>query len=185
VRSLVERFPGKRPVCFPTPYEAAAWSVLSQRTSMAQATAAKRRLTDELGPRVEVDGVELGAFPAPDVLAGARAIPGVAGRRAERLRAVARAGVEGVLDPDALRGVDADEAMARLQEIHGVGPFSAMLILGRGAGHPDLAPPAIAPARRAIADAYGLADVDEERVRAISEGWRPMRTWVLFLLRSA
>lgn len=184
VRSLVERFPGKRPVCFPTPWEAAAWSVLSQRTSMAQAAGVKRRLVDELGARVTVDGVELTAFPAPGVLAAAEEIPGVAGRRAERLRAVAEAAVDGMLDPVTLRALDTDEAMARLQEIQGVGPFSAMLILARGAGHPDLSPPSIAPARRAIAEAYGLAEVDADRVREISEGWRPMRTWVLFLLRS-
>jgi DNA-3-methyladenine glycosylase II len=184
VRSLVERFPGKRLVCLPSPWEAAAWTVLSQRTSMAQAAGVKRRLVEELGPRVPVDGVELTAFPPPGALAGAEEIPGVAGRRAERLRAVAQAAVDGVLDPAALRTLDTGEAMARLEQIHGIGPFSAMLILGRGAGHPDLPPPAIPPARRAIAEAYGLEEVDADRAREISEGWRPMRTWVLFLLRS-
>lgn len=185
VADLTERFPGRRPVCFGTPYEAAAWSVLSQRTSMRQAAAAKRRLTEELGEAVEVGAHVLTTFPAPGTIAGAPELPGVGGRREERLRSVARAALDGVLDPSALRAADAQSALERLQVISGVGPFSATLILGRGAGHPDTEPPSIPPARRAIAEAYGLTEVGDDRVADIAEGWRPFRTWVFFLVRSA
>lgn len=185
VAELVKRFPGRRPVCFGSPYEAAAWAVLSQRTSMRQAAAVKRRLSDELGKTVVVDGCQLTAFPAPATLAGAAALPGVSGRRAERLRGVAQAALEGVLEPGSLRALGAEEALRQLQGVSGIGPFSAALVLGRGAGHPDLAPPSIAPARRAIAEAYGLESVDDATVAEVAEGWRPFRTWVLFLLRNA
>jgi len=173
VGTMVDRFPGRRPVCFGTPYEAAAWSALSQRASMRQAAALKRRLTAELGERVKVADHELTAFPAPATVVGATELPGVTGRRADRLGAVAQAAPDGVFDPSALRAVDVEQALERLREVHGVGPFSAALILGRGAGHPDLAPPSIAPARRAIAQAYGLGEVDDERAAEIADGWRP------------
>ncbi len=185
VAALVERFPGRRPVCFGSPYEAAAWAVLSQRTSMRQAAAVKRQLSDDLGEAVAADGRHLTAFPAPAVLAEAADLPGVSGRRAERLRAVAQATLQGLLDPGSLRALEADEALQQLQEVPGIGPFSAALVLGRGAGHPDLAPPSIAPARRAVAEAYGLESVDDAGAAEIAEGWRPFRTWVLFLLRNA
>ena len=54
------RLPGLRPCGFHSAYEAAAWSVLSQRIRIAQAA----RLREELVRRHGDDG----AFPAPQVL---------------------------------------------------------------------------------------------------------------------
>jgi len=54
------RLPGLRPCGFHSPYEAAAWSVLSQRVRIVQAA----RLRDDLVRR-HGDG---GAFPAPRTL---------------------------------------------------------------------------------------------------------------------
>ena len=56
---------GLRPVLFPTPYEAAAWAVLSARQLLAQASAIRARLVEELGETVAVDGRELRTFPPP------------------------------------------------------------------------------------------------------------------------
>ena len=44
-----QRLPGFRPCGFFSPYEAAAWSVLSQRVQMRQAAATKTRLTTQIG----------------------------------------------------------------------------------------------------------------------------------------
>jgi DNA-3-methyladenine glycosylase II len=54
------RLPGLRPCGFHSPYEAAAWAVLSQRLRIVQAA----RLRDDLVGRHAHDG----AFPAPDLL---------------------------------------------------------------------------------------------------------------------
>ena len=63
---------GLRPVLFPTPYEAAAWAVLSARQQLAQAAAIRARLVEEQGETVRVDGRELRTFPPPgNLLAGA------------------------------------------------------------------------------------------------------------------
>lgn len=189
VGELLSELPGLRPVCFPTPYEAAAWSVLSQRTSMRQAATVKRALAEALGQRVTAAGWEAVAFPSPTALLEADHLPGVGGaQRVERLRAVAEAALDGRLDPELLRGFGSpEEALGHLTEIHGVGPFSALLILTRGAGHPDVAPPTtIARAREALAEPYGLepGDVDEARAAELAELWRPYRSWVFFLLRN-
>ena len=42
VGDLQQRYRGLRPVLFPTPYEAACWSVLSQRTRMTSSAAVRR-----------------------------------------------------------------------------------------------------------------------------------------------
>ncbi len=189
VAGLLREFPGRRPVCFPTPYEAAVWSVLSQRTSMRQAAAVKRGLAQALGERVAVGAWQGTAFPAAAVLAEAPQLPGVGGaQRVQRLRAVAEAAADGAFDPEVLRRfAEPEQALGRLTEVHGIGPFAALLILTRGAGHPDVAPPTTIPrARQALAHAYGVAedDVDAARAAELAEPWRPYRSWVFFLLRN-
>lgn len=75
------RLPGLRPCGFHSPYEAAAWSVLSQRVRIAVAA----RIREDLVERHGDDG----AFPAPRVL---RALDlELPGRKTEYLRAVADA----------------------------------------------------------------------------------------------
>src|SRR3954466_9746256 len=60
---------GRRPVLFGTPLGAAAWAVLSQRVSMAQARRVRDALAAELGTPMEVGGAAGGAIPAPAALA--------------------------------------------------------------------------------------------------------------------
>ena len=74
---LQARYPGLRPVSFPSPFEAGAWFVLSQRMHAAQAVALKARLSDELGERVAICGEERTAFPAPGVVAELEGLAGL------------------------------------------------------------------------------------------------------------
>ncbi len=124
------QLPGLRPCGFYSPYEAAAWSVLSQRIRIVQAA----RLRDDLMRRHGDDG----AFPAPQVLRDCEL--DLPGRKAEYLRAVAEAALEGRLDGEALRSVKPDEAVQAVQAIKGLGPFAAELVIIRGANAPDALP---------------------------------------------
>lgn len=177
---------GRRPVCFGTPFEAAVWAVLTQRSSMAQAARVKDALTSERGRALEVDGVRVHAFPAPAVLAGLDSIQGVSATKLERIRALAAAATSGDLDPARLRALELDEALEHLQTLPGIGPFAATLVLARGAGQPDVPPPTLRRFRQAVAAAYGRAgEMSEEEIASLSEGWRPFRAWVVYLMRSA
>jgi DNA-3-methyladenine glycosylase II len=185
VGRLLEEAGGRRPVCFGTPFEAAVWAVLSQRVSMAQAGRVKDALAAELGTRMEVGGQEVTAFPGPGALASLESFDGVWASKLERIRALAAAALAGDLDPAVLRGLELDEALTHLQSLPGIGPFGAMLVLARGAGHPDVPPPTLRRFRLAVAAAYGLeAEPDEAKVAELSEAWRPFRAWVTWLLRS-
>jgi len=105
------QLPGLRPCGFHSPYEAAAWWVLSQRIRIVQAARLRRDLVDRRG--------EGGAFPAPRVL---RALDlDLPGRKTEYLHAVADAALDGRLDGTALRAVDPDDAVRSVQEIKGWG----------------------------------------------------------------
>ena len=182
VGAAMERRPGLRPVLFPTPFEAAVWALLSQRTSRNQAARIKAGLTDTLALG---DGPPIPAFPPPERFEQIEQIQGVPAVKIPRLQAIATAARSGELEAADLRALDPEEALANLCELPGVGPFSAMLILIRGVGHPDVAALAEPRLRKALATAYGRAFETDEEILALAEQWRPYRSWVAFLLRSA
>ena len=179
---LQERYEGLRPVCFWSAYEAAAWAVIGHRIRMSQAAGIKARLSAELGTRVDVGGQPVDAFPAPAVLRELDSFAGLSGRKPEYLRALATAALDGRLDSARLRSLPREQAVAELCELPGIGPFSAELVLLRGAGDPDhfsLHEPRLG---RAVGLAYGV-EPTVQRLSEISAGWAPYRTWASVLLR--
>ncbi|MCU1411481.1 MAG: 3-methyladenine glycosylase [Rhodoglobus sp.] len=132
------RLPGLRPCGFHSPYEAAAWAVLSQRIRIVQAAKLREELIREHG-----DG---GAFPDPRVLVDLDL--DLPGRKTEYLHAVAEAALEGRLDGAALRAIDPQEAIARVQEVKGLGPFAAELVVSAEPTHRMFCPAARAASPR-------------------------------------
>lgn len=180
VAGLVERFPGRRPVCFGTPFEAAAWAVISQRVRMTQAATVKARLAEALGTPLTIGDRTLHAFPSPAAIAALDDFPGLWPSKIARLRGLAAAALAGDLDPWRLRAMAPDDALRHLAGLPGLGPFGAELVLVRGAGHPDVVPTAERRLCAAVAHAYGRDDLE-----TVAERWRPLRSWVAFLLRNA
>ncbi|MFD4639362.1 DNA-3-methyladenine glycosylase family protein [Lentzea sp. NPDC058436] len=155
--------PGLRPCGFYSPYEAAAWSVLAQRIRMSQAASLKASLLRD------------GVFPAPtELLALDLPLPG---RKPEYLRAVAEAALDGLLDAATLRAMKPAAAVLAVQQVKGLGPFAAELVVLRGANAPDAVPHNESRLTDEVAERYGrpLAEV--------SEAWRPYRTWASVHLR--
>jgi DNA-3-methyladenine glycosylase II len=99
---------------------------------------------------------------------------------------VAQAALDGELDPDRLRGMEPEDAMAAVRELPGIGPFSAALIVIRGAGAAD-APATSEPRVRALAaERYDDPALEEpDAFAAFAERWRPWRSWAAFVLRAA
>jgi DNA-3-methyladenine glycosylase II len=185
VAHLQTQFPGLRPVLFASPYEAAAWTLIGHRIRMTQAATLRTRMSEDLGERVDFGDRSLPAFPAPERLASLEPRPGLTVTKVENLRALGRAAADGDLDAEVLRDLPYDEALRHLKKLPGIGPFSAELILIRGAGLVDLFPSETPRLHRAMAEAYDLGPEAPLPVLAkIAEGWRPYRSWVAFLLRN-
>jgi DNA-3-methyladenine glycosylase II len=179
------RYPGLRPVGFWSPYEAAAWTIIGHRIRITQAAAIKARMAERLGEPVSFGGRVVHAFPSPQRLADLDTFTGLAGRKPEWLRSLARAALDGQLDAARLRAMPVADALADLKKLPGIGDFSAGLTLLRGANAPDAVPSAEPRLARAIALAYGLpGPATPEQIQQISENWRPYRTWVTLLLRT-
>ena len=185
VARLQARYPGLRPVCFHSPYEAAAWALIGQHIRIVQAAKIKNRLASELGPTVEIHGHKQHAFPGPRKIATLDGFPGLTPRKVEYLRELGREAAGGKLGAAYLRSLPEQEALARLERLPGIGPFSAGLILLRGAGTPDLIPTSEPRLGRAVAMAYGLgAPPTPQELRQLAQNWRPYRTWVSLHLRA-
>lgn len=163
------RLPGLRPCGFHSPYEAAAWSVLSQRVRITQAAKLRERLVLDHGDR--------GAFPAPHSLREVEL--DLPGRKGEYLQGVAEAALEGRLDGAALGRAEPAEAIHDLQAIKGIGPFAAELIVLRGANAPDALPRNQRRLEAEIAELHGI----DRTLEQISQPWRPFRTWAAVHLR--
>ena len=183
---LRQTYPGFRPVSFSSPYEAAAWGVLAQRVPMRHAANLKRKLSEEQGDKVDVDGDAMFAFPSPQKVLGLSSWPGLPQEKWNRLQAVAKAAVDGLLDADHLRSLSESEALEKLSEIHGVGAWTAAHILLRGTGAKDVMSMVEPRVFHAVALAYGLhKDPTEKELAEISDKWRPFRTWATVLVAMA
>jgi len=184
---LQRAHPGQRPVLFHSPYEAAAWSVISARRPSAQAAVTRRRIAHELGTRFTLAGVELDAFPQPAALLEVGPGPGLPEEKVARLHGIARAALDGELDVDRLVELGPERAIEEVQRLRGIGPFYAGLIVIRATGFADAL--LEVPEAKGLAHAQRFYGFDHtptlDEFAALAERWRPFRTWATVLVRLA
>jgi len=174
-----------RPVLFHSPYEAACWAVISTRLGQPVATRVRDGLSRAHGGAIRFCDEEFLTFPAPERLLAVREALGLPAVKLERLHAIARAALEGRLDRERLLAADPDEALARLRELPGIGPFWSKAILLRAVGTTDVLASGERRVRERAAAVYAAPQIagDEAAFAALAERWRPFRTWVSVLLR--
>lgn len=183
---LQKAAPGLRPPLFYSPYEAAAWSVLSARRPAAQMAQVREELNRHHGRTFELAGRSMAAFPLPEQLLTVAEFPGLPPEKIARLHGVARAAVDGQLDVERLKAIGPEEAMAAVQQVKGIGPFYSALIVIRGTGFADVLPRGEKMALELVRELYGLAATPSaDEFEEIAEQWRPFRTWSLVLIRAA
>jgi DNA-3-methyladenine glycosylase II len=177
---------GLRPPLFHSPYEAAAWAVLSARRPGWQMDRVRTELSRSAGAVFALAGIETAAFPTPEQLLGLDAFDRIDAARLQRLHGVARAALSGVLSVERLRAMAPDDAMRHVQQVKGIGPFYAALIVIRALGHTDVLPVQEPRALAIAGRLYGLPTVPTAAEFARLAGpWAPWRTWCTVLLRAA
>jgi len=186
--ALQAAHPGQRPVLFHSPYEGAAWAIISARRPAAQGAQIRFALGEALGHTFELDGRILQAFPQPDRLLDMTAFPGLNPEKLARLRGVAQAALDGELDVSRLRQLGPERTYEEVQKLKGLGPFYAGLVTLRASGFADAL--LQAPEPKVLTHAarfYGLQDEPPslEWFTALAERWRPFRTWATVLIRLA
>jgi len=135
---------GMRPPRFATLFEAFASIVPFQQLSLDAGVAIVGRIVTRFGAHLEHQGRRFHAFPTPQRVALARLDSlracGLSRKKAQTLRAVARAIASGELREADLAGMSSGAALARLTELPGIGPWSAGLLLLRGLGRLEVFP---------------------------------------------
>jgi DNA-3-methyladenine glycosylase II len=185
LRRLQLAAPGLRPPLFHSPYEAAAWAVLSARKPHRQARLVHAALTTKVGRRFDLAGEPAAAFPTPSEVLKLGAFPGIDAERLDRLHGVARAAADGRLSAAQLYSLGPDDAMAQLQTIRGIGSFFAALIAIRSVGFTDVAPVDEPTAQRVVGELYHLGHpASPAEFAQLAESWRPWRTWASVYVRA-
>jgi len=182
VGDLQREFPGFLSAAKASPYDAATWAVISPRMNQRQAARIKLSLARELGDALELNGKTHFVFPSPERLLALDRFPGLSEEKLVRLRAVARAACDGLLDAQRLRDLGEARALAELQKLRGVGPWAASHIYFRGAAPCDGLPTAEPRVLHGLASAYRLRSPSLATFQRIATGWRPFRMWVCVLL---
>jgi DNA-3-methyladenine glycosylase II len=184
--TLQAQYDWLRPVCFYSAYEAATSFVIGQRIAMRQARVVKERLADAYGDPVAIGGQVVRPFPRPQRLLEVPSVQGLSQVKVDRLHDLAQAAIDGVLDTSRLRALPEAEALAGLQALPGVGPWTASGILLRGCGVADAVPMVDEISRTAVAALYGLPEpLDDQTWTRISDVWRPYRMWATVLIHMA
>jgi AraC family transcriptional regulator of adaptative response / DNA-3-methyladenine glycosylase II len=174
--SLAERHAAVRVPSHWDPFETAIRAVMGQQITLLNAARLNSRLVDRAGPRVDFGaGMPTRLFPdARQVLAADLSDMGMPGARVRTLQAVAAASLE---SPTLFsRSASAEETVARLTQIKGIGPWTAHYIALRACGEPDAFPASDAGLLRGAAGADGRKPTPRE-LEARAEAWRPYRAY--------
>ncbi|MDQ4038508.1 MAG: helix-turn-helix domain-containing protein [Actinomycetota bacterium] len=191
---LITRRPGLRVPGAADAAELAFRTVIGQQVSVAGATTLTARLVAALGtPLDHPDGSLTHAFPRPEVIAEADLSGlGMTNARQRTLQELARALADGTVSLDI--GVDRRAAVESLQQIPGIGPWTASYIAMRGLADPDVFLGGDLILRRALDDlSRDLGDrsgspaplaplVTERAANARATAWRPWRSYAVMHL---
>jgi AraC family transcriptional regulator, regulatory protein of adaptative response / DNA-3-methyladenine glycosylase II len=178
LRGPLLRHPGIRTPGAWEGFELAVRAILGQQISVRAATTIAGRIASMCGSAVAGgEGLER-LFPTPAQLAVAELErAGVMPARAETIRSLARAVMNGTIRLDAR--ADARAAVAALSALPGIGAWTAEYIAMRALGEPDAFPTGDLVLRRAAGDLSARA-LDRR-----SEAWRPWRAYAVMLLWQA
>lgn len=152
-------------------FEMAVRAIVGQQVSVASARTTLTRLV----PASD----DLVGFPRAEVVAG---LPDDVFRmpaaRRQTIRALAEAVADGKVNLEP--GADREEAVARLQELPGIGAWTAGYVAMRAIGDPDVFLPTDLAARRGARN-LGLPDTPAALAEH-AERWRPWRSYALIRL---
>ena len=178
-------FPGLRVPGAWDGFELAVRAILGQQVSVRAATTLAGRLVETHGepldPEIAGEGFETLrlVFPSAESLARADLTRiGLTRARAAAISTLAEKVANGNLVIESCLGLG--ETLRRLEELPGVGDWTAQYIAMRALGEPDAFPTTDLGLRRALAG--GAKPIESGRLAEIAEAWRPWRAYAAMAL---
>jgi 3-methyladenine DNA glycosylase/8-oxoguanine DNA glycosylase len=172
---IVRRRSGIRLPQLLDPFEGLTRAILGQQVSVAGASTMVDRLVRLVSMSPPADSNEFLAFPTPGAVADVgeerlRTI-GLTRARAATMIGVASRIADGAFDLESLRGASADDAQAALEELPGIGPWTASYVRMRALGDRDAFP----AADLGVIKAMAAAGIERRAIAEVAERWRPWR----------
>jgi DNA-3-methyladenine glycosylase II len=180
--STIEQLRGLRPPRFPNLFETLCMTIPFQQVSLEAGQSFVNRLVERFGEAR--DGVWL--VPVPRTIANAsvdalRAC-GLSTTKARTLQNAASLIADGALGDAEIENLPSAEALRRLDDLPGIGPWTAGVILLRGFGRLDVFPPGDVGARRTLARLLGRhRPLSPQEETALLERLGPYRGLLYFL----
>jgi DNA-3-methyladenine glycosylase II len=160
LRSAALALRGMRPPRFATLFDTFGNVVPFQQLSLDAGSAIVGRLVERFGERVLHGDRAFAAFPTASAVAGARRSTllscGLSRAKADSLRSLARALEAGGVSEAVIASLSTSEALKRLIELPGIGPWSAAVVMLRGFGRLEVFPPGDSGAQRGLNALLGL-----------------------------
>lgn len=187
LRGLAERFRGLKPPRFPSLFECLANAIACQQLTLTLGIELLNRLAATYGRPASGEGPSPRAFPLPCDLMGLepdalRAL-GFSHQKSRALVELASRVEHGALSAEAIGELGDGAATAALQDLRGVGRWSAEYALLRGLGRLNVFPGDDVGARNNLQRWLGCtAPLGYEEVRRITSRWAPYRGLVYFHL---
>lgn len=188
LKRALDKFYGLRNMGIPDLFEAICWGILGQQINLAFAHTLKRRLVENFGRCLEHDGEQYWVFPTPHKIAALTVEDLTALRlsvkKCEYLLGVARLIVEGDLSKERLLETrDVKKAEKMLQEIRGIGPWTANYVLMRCLRFPSAFPIDDVGLHNAIKHLLAMENKPtKEEILQLSLTWTNWESYATFYL---
>jgi DNA-3-methyladenine glycosylase II len=171
-----------------TAFEALVDAIVEQQISIKVARTIEERLVSKFGDKLELDGESFFSFPSAQKIAAASISDiqqvGLSKRKAEYIHNATQLIVSGQLDLEAMKNQkDMDKIIAKLDEIKGIGVWTAELTLLRGMQRWDILPADDFGIRRVISTYYaGGRPIKTNEAREIAKNWGKWQGLAAFYL---
>jgi DNA-3-methyladenine glycosylase II len=177
MHKIAQQLYGLKNPTTPTVFESLVDSIVEQQISIKVAHTIEQRLTKKFGEPLIIDDNTYYAYPTPKNIADASISKiqqvGLSLRKAEYIQNAAKLIAAGKLDLEKLKSnPNPDEIIAELDEIRGIGVWTAKLTMLRGMQKLDALPADDLGIRRVISRYYcGGKSIGTDEAREIAKSW--------------
>ncbi len=185
LNALAKDFIGLKPPRFPSVFEALVNAFACQQLSLNVGITLLNRLSETYGPSIPVSGGKVHAFPRPEDLVDARPEAlrrlGFSRNKGHAIVTLARSVLDGKLDLEGLEKKNDGGAIDALQDISGVGRWSAEYVLLRGLRRLNVFPGDDVGAQNNLQRFFHLTSKpDYAAIKHIMLRWQPYGGFVYF-----
>jgi len=188
MKHMTRELRGLKTPTTPTVFEALIDSIVEQQISLSIANMIEERLVKSFGGVLRLNKETYYAFPTPLELASASVEAlrscGLSQRKAEYIKNVSKMVADGRLDLEKLKDYeDANEIIAELDGIRGIGTWTAEMTMVRGMQRAEAFPADDVGLRRVISHYYCEdRKISSEEARKVAEKWGKWKGLASFYL---